>query len=338
MISAFDEARDAVRGASCWLITDGKPGDLNQCLGVAERLGLEPESRIIAPRVPFSWLMPWGPIDPREAPGKKDSPLNGPLPDIAIASGRRAAPYLRAIKQASKGKTLTVFLKDPRSGCKAADLIWVPEHDRLRGPNVITSLTSPHRISPEALEAACGEVWPFSGDLRPTIGVLIGGNSAHFKFETADCARLIDWLDTKSLPDVQLVATLSRRTPQVLADAVKDMIIRRNGYVWDGEGKNPYLAILAQSEQIIVTADSVNMVGEAVGTGKPVHVFRPTGGSRKIDQFLSSLEQLGAITPFEPGMTGYMSMDREPPGPIDATPEIAVAVATAYMSLKDRSS
>ncbi|WP_442881052.1 ELM1/GtrOC1 family putative glycosyltransferase [Bosea sp. (in: a-proteobacteria)] len=114
-----------------WVLTDGKAGDEVQCLGVAERLGLAPEIRRVSPGRPWSWLMPRGPIDPREGPDRPGSPLRPPFPDIAIASGRRAVAYLRALKKASNGRSFTVFLKDPRTGATAADLIWVPQHDRL---------------------------------------------------------------------------------------------------------------------------------------------------------------------------------------------------------------
>ena len=97
-----------------WVLTDGKAGDELQCLGVAERLGGVPDIRRVKPRRPWTWLMPRGPIDPREAPDRQASPLRPPFPDIAIASGRRAVAYLRALKQASNGATYTVFLKDHR--------------------------------------------------------------------------------------------------------------------------------------------------------------------------------------------------------------------------------
>ena len=88
---------------TCWVLTDGKAGDEVQCLGVAEELGLTPEIRRVAPRAPFVWLMPWGPIDPREAPARPGSPIAPPFPDILIASGRRTVPYLRA-RQARLGR------------------------------------------------------------------------------------------------------------------------------------------------------------------------------------------------------------------------------------------
>ena len=86
-------------------------------------------------------------MPPADRPDRAGSPIAPPFPDLVIASGRRAAPYVKAIKQASGGRTFTVILKDPRTGGSAADFLWVPAHDRLRGDNVLATLTSPHRIS-----------------------------------------------------------------------------------------------------------------------------------------------------------------------------------------------
>ena len=154
------EARARVAGASAWALTDGKAGDEAQALGVLERLGLQPELRRVRPRAPFVWLMPWGPIDPREAPGRPGSPIAPPFPDIVFAAGRRTVPYLRRVKRASGGKAFTVFVKDPYTGAGTADVIWIPEHDRLRGENVVVTLTPAHRLRPEVFAAARAEPDP----------------------------------------------------------------------------------------------------------------------------------------------------------------------------------
>ena len=49
--------------------------------------------------------------------------------------------------------------------------------------------------------------------------------------------------------------------------------------LWDGTGDNPYFAFLALADAIVVTEDSVNMVTEAAGTGKPVYVQELSGRS-----------------------------------------------------------
>jgi len=48
---------------------------------------------------------------------------------------------------------------------------------------------------------------------------------------------------------------------------------------------------------LVVTADSVNMVGEACATGRPVLVFTPSGGSKKFRRFHTALQERGATRP-----------------------------------------
>ena len=121
-----------------WVLTDGKIGDDVQCLAVAAALCAGFEKRVVAPRDLFAMFAPWGPLDPREAPGRQGGPLAGPAPDIAVISGRRAIPHARALKKASLGKTRIVILKDPRFGRGVADALWAParqhflfRHDRI---------------------------------------------------------------------------------------------------------------------------------------------------------------------------------------------------------------
>ncbi len=207
-----------------WVLTDGKAGDELQALSVAEAIGLHPEVRRVRPRAPFSWLMPWGPIDPGERPGAHNSPLAPPFPDIVIASGRRSVPYLRFIKHASGGRTYTVFLKDPRTGPNAADLIWAPSYDRIRGPNVLNTLTPPHRVSPERLALARAVPDERLAALpQPRVAVLAGGNSRHHRFKDADVARFAGDLATLAKTGAGLMITVSRRTPEALRDSLRDL-------------------------------------------------------------------------------------------------------------------
>lgn len=325
---SLEDARAALSGVSTWVLTDGKAGDRVQCLGVAERLNLMIEERVIKPRPLFAALMPWGPIDPREAPTRAGSPIAPEFPDLVIASGRRAAPYLRAIKRASQGKTFTVFLKDPRSGANTADFLWVPAHDRLRGRNVMTTLTSPHRLSPELLVEARAKPATF-GD-EPFTALLMGGNAKDMRFTPEDEARLLSTLETLLNTGARVHGTPSRRTPPALAAKLGAMIRASGGFFWDGVGENPYLSLLTRAEAFIVTAESVNMLGEAVSTGKPVFVFHPTGGARKIARFLDALFEKGAIQPFDGGLEAFTYE------PIDATPLIATELARRFIERRSR--
>jgi hypothetical protein len=325
-IDDLASARAALAGVASWCLTDGKAGDEAQCLGVAERLLLSPELRHIAPRKPWEWLLPHGPIDPGDAPERPGSPIRPPWPDLAIASGRRAVAYLRRVRRGSAGRTFTVFLKDPRTGTGAADLIWVPEHDALRGDNVLVTLSSPHRISPERLVEAAGRLPPWgkvSG--RPVVAVLLGGDSQHHTFTEDDNRRLTLALEGLTREGAFLAVTPSRRTSAALAAEIAGLVARSGGYLWDGSGENPLLAMLAHATAIAVTADSVNMVGEAAATGKPILLFSPSGGHDKIQSFLDGLELHGAVRPLS-GKLELWSYE-----PVDATPVIAIELARRFV-------
>ena len=66
------------------------------------------------------------------------------------------------------------------------------------------------------------------------------------------------------------MVTPSRRTHKRLLDAAREATSESPRIVWDGEGTNPYPGFLANADLLVVTADSVNMTGEAAATGRPV--------------------------------------------------------------------
>ena len=312
-------------GLITWVLTDGKAGDELQALSVAEALGLTPEIRRVKPRPPFTWAMPWGPIDPRERPGAPGSPLALPYPDLLIASGRRAVAYLRFVKKASGGRTYTVFLKDPRTGPGTADLIWSPDYDRLRGPNVLNTLTPPHQISPQRLEAARARPDPRLAHLpHPRVAVLAGGSSRHHRFTQADTARFIGHLTAVAETGAGLMVTASRRTPSILREALAALTVRHRGFFWDGTGENPYVGLLGLADFIVATADSTNMIGEAAATGRPILVFEPSGGHPKLDVYIKGLKAHGIVHPFEGRLVG------QPYEPLNSTPKVAQAIAEGF--------
>jgi mitochondrial fission protein ELM1 len=315
---------DAPLTLTCWIITDGKAGDENQCVGVAEAMGLRHELRRVSPRAPFTWFMPKGPIDPREGPGKPGSPIAGEPPDVVIGSGRRAAAYVRAVKKLSGGRTFTMFLKDARTGTRAADFIWVPAHDRLRGDNVLVTLTSPHKVAQAALAAArANPPREIAALPSPRVAVLVGGDSRHHRFKPEDITRFTQALSALAAQGVGLMGSRSRRTPEALAALVGETFTRARGWWWDGSGPNPYIALLANADYIVVTADSVNMIGEAAATGVPVLVFEPSGGHGKIGKFLNGLADHGSVHRFDGNLVGARYE------PLDSTVTIAESALAA---------
>jgi hypothetical protein len=91
--------------------------------------------------------------------------------------------------------------------------------------------------------------------------------------------------------------TPSRRTHQRLLASVEQATRGAPRILWDGSGDNPYGDFLAHADALVVTADSVNMTGEACATGRPVYVFEPSAGSEKFRRFHETLRALGATRP-----------------------------------------
>lgn len=317
--------KTAARPRSIWVLTDGKAGDEANCLGVAEALGVEPEIRRVNPGRPWVWLMPHGPIDPKDREDKPRSPIAKPWPDMVIASGRRAVSYLRHMKNQSGGKTFTVFLKDPRASAGSADFIWVPEHDRLRAANVMVTLTAPHRISVEKLAGARAapdpRIPPF---MTPKIAVVLGGSSGQYELTREDVEKLAEALRQAAEDGAFLMVTPSRRTPQRIVAHLHERLDGLPRFFWDGAGENPYLHFLAHADAIVVTADSHNMLSEAAATGAGIYLLEPEGDPGKFAHFHDRLEESGALRRFTGDIIPFRTT------PIDATPDIAEAVLKAY--------
>jgi len=285
-------------GAKAWIISDGKAGHEALCRGVAEALGLSVEWKRVAPSGLWKAMAPWGPVPPRERFGQPGSLFAPPWPEIALAAGRTTTPYIRALKRKAGFKTYTVVMMDPKTGPGSADLFWVPEHDRRRGANVIATLTAPHPLSPARLADIRARPDPALDALpAPRVAVLVGGPNERYRYPPpviAGFARLV-----QSLADLGagLMITASRRTPPDLIAALEAAVAGTPAVLWKGEGDNPYPRFLAKADAFLVTADSINMTGEAAATGRPIYVFAPDGGAAKFDAFHLALEARGVTRP-----------------------------------------
>lgn len=305
--------------APVWLITNGATGSDVQARGVAEALDARHELFHVNPKAPWRWLAPWGPVAPGElAVGGRFAP---PWPKLVISVGRQATPYARAIRDASDGAAFTAALQDPKTGAASFDFVWAPEHDPVRGPNVLKTLTSPHRLNAARLKAEGDKALADLGALpRPYVLLMIGGPNGVYDFDLAQLDRLLALTD-QAVGDGTVLATASRRTPPEFTRRLRAWVAGRPARLFDGSGPNPYAGWVAAADSIIVTADSVNMAGEAASTGKPIHVFHPPGAAgTKFDRYHRALAATGATRPFEGRLDAWAY------APVDATTYIADAL------------
>jgi mitochondrial fission protein ELM1 len=108
-----------------------------------------------------------------------------------------------------------------------------------------------------------------------------------------------------------LLVSFTRRTPKAAQRALADGLAGVPGWIWDGEGDNPYFAFLAAADIILVTEDSTNLATDAATTGKPIHVLAMEGGGRKFDRFHEDLRRRGIARPFtgELATWSYVPLD-----------------------------
>ncbi len=113
-----------------------------------------------------------------------------------------------------------------------------------------------------------------------------------------------------------IAVTPSRRTPDFLLQSIGDAVADKDAFVWNRQGDNPYVDILANADALVVTADSHNMMSEALATGVGVYAFAPPQLAPKLTWFLESLEKSGDVQRLE----NHANLEARPP--INATNDI----------------
>jgi hypothetical protein len=304
-------------------MTTGQAGFRTQARGLATAIAPDARELVVDLRSPWRYLP--GDLAPfaRAVMTSGSDPLAPPWPDLLISCGRRTTALSIAVRRASGGRTVTVHVQDPLTRPGAFDLIVAMDHDPVSGPNVLKVPTALHDVTREKLKAAA-KAWRgrLSAAKQPLVGVVLGGPTRRQTFTPAQMQGLIAGLTRlQRETGARLAITPSRRTPE----EVRALLATRfagdpQAWLWDGEGDNPYLGILALADRLVVTSDSVSMISEALATSAPVEIFGPAGNARHA-QFLGGLIERRLVRRFEgdpaPGPVG---------GPIDATGIAADAV------------
>lgn len=314
---------------SVWVVSDGRAGIENQALGLAEAIARRAPAQIAIKRVqlrtPWTWMPPgWTPF-PRMALSIGSDLIEPPWPDIFIGCGRAAASFALGMRQWSKARSLVVQLQDPRVNPREFDVVVPPVHDGIEGPNVISTVGACHRVTPEKLDQSLLDFpTPLEDLASPRIAVLIGGKSKRQDISAARARQIADALiAVQRETGGALMATLSRRTGDAARMQFRTWLAPHCALFYEGEGPNPYFAMLGAASHVFVTADSVNMATEAAATGKPIHVLAVDGAGGKLDRFHESLVRRGCSRPYDGKLESWTY------APLLETDRVAAAVLTA---------
>lgn len=288
-----------------WALTDGNAGNVRQATALSSALGYATHDLRLQPRAPWRWLAPRLLPGARFAFAADFARLLQQPPALAIGCGRQAALATRLLR--ARG-TKSVQVLDPRIDPLHWDLVIVPEHDGLRGNNVVTVLGSLNPVDDGWLAAARQHFARFADLPAPRTALLLGGNSAHWHFDAEAFETLAAKIETILARDGgSLLLTASRRTPAQIVAGLQSRFGKHPGVIWrsEGDGENPYPGLLAWADRIVCTPDSVNMLSEACATHVPVFVFEPRRLGGRLRKFLDALLARGRVRELDAAMAPF---------------------------------
>lgn len=272
---------EAIASALCiWVVSDGKPGHLNQSCGLADA---------ICRASPLATQHVLPALPPTRALGMfalGRLPARLPRPDLILGAGHATHLTLLAARRATRAPVAVLMKPSLPRAC--FDYLIVPAHDRLQpDARTFVSQGALNRIVPKLQTAT-----------RASRGLLlIGGVSRHFEWNSEALAVQIRSLVMRT-PKLRWTLTTSRRTP---ADFLAKLSQFDTLEVIPHTATSPdwLPARLAESGTVWVTPDSVSMVTEALTSGADVGVFDlPVNPKSRVAWAIADLADAQRITRF----------------------------------------
>ena len=268
---------------------DGRAGNARQALALARALDADAGECLLQPRAPWRWLAPRALPAAMPAFGNAFNACLAQPPQVAIGCGRQAALATRLLR--ARGSQ-SVQILDPRIDTRHWDLVVAPEHDSLRGDNVITTLGSLHPLDDLWLAQARRDAAHLAALPSPHTVLLVGGPTRHAALDDAAFAAPLAQLSAHALRENGSFSVVaSRRTPERWRAMLTTVPADIPGLRWRDErdGPNPYAGLLAHADRIVCTPDSVNMLSEAAATPAPVFVWSAGVARGRLRIFLDAL-------------------------------------------------
>jgi uncharacterized protein len=256
------------------LLSDGKPGHRNQSLGLAEALARHTSAQH---RI----------IELQEFPrGKKilhalRIAKQHPRPDWIIATGH--GTHLCALALSRTLGSRSIILMKPSLPSSWFDACLIPTHDLKNHPapsHIIPTIGALNRIQ--------------ASTEKENIGlILIGGESKDYGFDADTLRDSISQI--LSQPGLHWHITDSRRTPASFLPSLENLPATPHPHQSCTADWLP--AMLARSQSVWVTCDSVSMIYEALSSGARVGILPmpPRKESSKIARAITKLCDEGKI-------------------------------------------
>ena len=260
-----------------WIVQSPHSGDNTQLRAIAGALGWPTEVKGLSYRKAEGLLRLLSLATLAGVDLAASSPLAPPWPDVVIASGRGAEAVCFWLK-ARNPKLRIVFVGTPWSALSRFDLVvTTPQYRLPQAPNVLHNLLPLHDVTAARIAAEAARWEARLAHLpRPFTAVLVGGSSGPYLFTPGAAQRLGRAAsELARRAGGSLLVTTSARTGEAATKALAGAIdVPAFLHRWSpAGGDNPFHAFLGLARTIVVTADSISMMAEAVSTAKPVLLF-----------------------------------------------------------------
>jgi len=260
------------------LLTQGMHGMISQVEGLAKALNLDYTHQTIKLRKFWNYIPPkFTPIS--ENVLKKKFICNA---KVIISCGRKSVIPSIALKKKFGKDILNIHIQDPKVALNNFDFIVAPEHDGMKGENVLTSKGAIHYLTNDELDDNESYLKSRINNQKKIVALIIGGPTKYYDYSDKAIDNIFSKIKKIFLDNnYQLIVVPSMRTPQKIIDKAKNYF-DEDQIIISNVDKKAYLCSLKNADHIIVTCDSTSMISEAAITGKPIYVAQiPTIKSNK---------------------------------------------------------
>ena len=250
------------------ILTEGMHGMISQAEGLAKALDLN----FFHEKIELNNF--WKLIPPKFTPVKRFIFKNSIKEnfDVIISCGRKSVIPSIFFKQNSQKKIFNIHIQDPKVSLKNFDFIVVPEHDGLKGKNVISTKGALHYLNMKEIDENRGYLEDKINKNKDIITLILGGPTKYYKYTKENIQKIYSKLNNNiNKKNLQLVVIPSMRTPSETIKLAKEYF-GSDHLIIDNVDKKAYLSVLSLAKFIVVMCDSSSMISEAALTGKPIYV------------------------------------------------------------------
>ena len=276
------------------LLTQGMHGMISQVEGLAKALDIDFTHHTVELNNFWKMMPPkLTPISQRVY--KKINQIDF---DLIISCGRKSVIPSIHLKNNSKKKVFNIHIQDPKVNFSHFDFIVAPEHDSIKGQNVINTKGAIHYLTEDEIIKNKDYLNSFiKKDQRKICSLILGGPTKYYDYSLENIKNIFSNLNNfLEKNDFQLIVIPSMRSPKNSINLAKDYF-GKNHTIIDNVDKKAYLSALSISESIVVTCDSSSMISEAALTGKPIYVANilPRKNDKRFRKFRNLFRELNII-------------------------------------------